>query len=218
MKRTLAKLHPSMAGRSLLTLFVIAISFFSSSSLIAQLTVGHITGHVQDASGAEIANAHISLTNEGTGVVANAVSTSTGTYTFELVNPGTYTLRVEVAGFSPQITKGIQVHVQDSVTQDFTLAVGDVSQQVTVVSAAPLLQAESASVGQIVNSKQINDLPLVGRDWTTLAHLAAGTTTTGNGGVAGLQFSANGVNATQNDFRLDGIDDNMEFYGGISTQ
>jgi len=217
MKTTLAKSFPARAGRSLVALFVIVISLFGSLTVQAQLTVGHITGHVQDTSGALVSGAHITLTNEGTGVVANAISTSTGTYTFELVNPGTYTLRVDASGFSPQITKGVQVHVQESVTQDYTLSVGDVSQQVTVVSAAPLLQAESAAIGQVINSKQVNDLPLVGRDWTTLAHLAAGTTTTGNGGVAGLQFSANGVNATQNDFRLDGIDDNMEFYGGFGT-
>ena len=183
----------------------------------AQLTVGHITGNVRDASGASIPGAQITLINEGTKNAISTVSTSTGTYSFELVNPGTYRLRVEAPGFTPQVTNGLEVHVQGSLTQDYTLAVGNVADQVTVISSAPLLQAESASVGQVVDSRQINDLPLVGRDWTTLAHLAAGTTTTGNGGVAGLSFSANGVNATQNDFRLDGIDDNMEFYGGFGT-
>jgi hypothetical protein len=74
------------------------------------------------------------------------------------------------------------------VTQDYTLATGDVTQQVTVATSSPLLQAEDAAVGQTVDSKSINDLPLVGRDWTTLAHLAAGTTTVDNGASAGLTF------------------------------
>ena len=214
---------PVSRRRSLQVLLIFVASVLLSVTANAQLTVGHVTGHVQDNSGALVSGAHVILTNEATGVSANAISTSTGTYTFEQVNPGTYTVRVEATGFAPQVAKGLQVHIQESITQDYSLAVGDVSQQVTVETAAPLLQSESASVGQVVDSKAINDLPLVGRDWTTLAHLAAGTTTTGsngsagNGGASGLSFSANGVNATQNDFRLDGIDDNMEFYGGFGT-
>ncbi|MEO8737352.1 MAG: TonB-dependent receptor [Edaphobacter sp.] len=184
----------------------------------AQLTVGHITGTVKDTSGASVSGATVTLTNNGTSIASSTSSTSTGTYTFELVNPGAYTLHVEAPGFSPQITHGVQVHIQQTVTQDYTLSVGDVTQQVTVTSETPMLQAEDAAVGQTVDTKAINDLPLVGRDWTTLAHLAAGTTTAGtNGAAAGLTFSANGVNSNQNDIRLDGIDDNMEFYGASGT-
>jgi hypothetical protein len=201
------------------SVLLVVLSTFLSLSAFAQLTVGHVTGNVKDSTGAIVPGATVTLTNEGTGIAAKATSTSSGDYTFAQVNPGSYTLRVDAPGFQSQITRGIQVHVQESATQDFSLVVGNVSEQVTVTSATPLLQAESASVGQVVDSKAINDLPLVSRDWTTLAHLAAGTTTTGsnNGAAAGLQFSANGVNTTQNDYRLDGIDDNMEFYGGFGT-
>jgi hypothetical protein len=201
--------------RSLLLLLM--LTSILSLHARAQLTVGHITGVVRDSSGAIIPGANIKLTDEGTGIVQNATSTSTGDYTFEQVNPGSYTLRVGASGFASQIIRGIQVHVQQSVTQDFSLAVGNVTDQVTVSSAVPMLQAESAEVGQTVDTKAINDLPLVSRDWTTLAHLAAGTTTTGGSTAMGLQFSSNGVNTTQNDYRLDGIDDNMEFYGGFGT-
>jgi hypothetical protein len=188
-----------------------------SLSAVAQLTVGHVTGVVKDSTGAIIPGATVTLTNEGTSISAKATSTSSGDYTFEQVNPGTYSLRVDAPGFQSAVTSHIQVHVQESVTQDYSLSVGNVAQQVTVTSATPLLQAESASVGQVVDSRAINDLPLVSRDWTTLAHLAAGTTTTSSAAAAGLQFSSNGVNTTQNDYRLDGIDDNMEFYGGFGT-
>jgi outer membrane receptor protein involved in Fe transport len=205
------------AHRSWLVLLLFLLGAIMPTGAVAQLTVGHITGNVRDRSGAIVPGARVTLTSEATGTASNTVSTATGAYTFELVNPGAYSMRVESPGFAAQIVHGIQVHIQESVTQDYTLGVGDISQQVTVTSSVPLLQAESASIGQVVDGKQINDLPLVGRDWTTLAHLAAGTTTTGNGGVSGLSFSANGVNATQNDFRLDGIDDNLEFYGGFGT-
>ena len=204
------------SAAALLSSAVLATTLMSVN-LHAQLTVGHVTGNVRDASGALVPGARVTLTDEGTGLAATASSTSTGTYTFQFVNPGSYTVRVEAPGFAPQIVHGVQVHVQESVTQDYTLSVGNASEQVTITSSSPLLQAESASVAQVVDTRQVNDLPLAGRDWTTLAHLAAGTTTTGNAGVSGLSFSANGVNATQNDFRLDGIDDNMEFYGGFGT-
>lgn len=70
----------------------------------------------------------------------------------------------------------------------------------------------------VLSAQQISDLPLFGRDWTTLAHFAAGVTTTGGEAATGLYFSANGVNECQNDTRLNGIDDNLEFYGtGGST-
>ena len=201
--------------RASILLFVLSI--FLSLNAFAQLTVGHVTGTIKDASGAIVPGATLTLTNEATGIVATTISTSSGDYTFEQVNPGSYSLRVNAKGFQAQITHGIQVHVQGSVTQDYALSVGNVSEQLTVTASTPLLQAESASISQIVDSKAINDLPLVSRDWTTLAHLAAGTTTTGGAAAAGLQFSANGVNTNQNDYRLDGIDDNMEFYGGFGT-
>jgi hypothetical protein len=198
-----------------LLLFVLSASL--SVTALAQLTVGHVTGVIKDSSGAIVPGATVTLTNEATGISAKVTSTSDGDYTFEQVNPGSYSLSVNAPGFQSEVTHGIQVHIQESVTQDYSLNVGNVSQQVTVSSSVPLLQAQSASVEQVVDSKQINDLPLVSRDWTTLAHLAAGTTTTNGSSAAGLQFSANGVNTTQNDYRLDGIDDNMEFYGGFGT-
>jgi hypothetical protein len=87
---------------------------------------------------------------------------------------------------------------------------------VTVTAAAPLLQTQDASVGQTIDGKQVNDMPLQGRDWTTLALLAAGTTTSGSS--SNPQFNVMGQNSTQNDFRLDGIDDNEEVYGGGNVQ
>lgn len=183
----------------------------------AQLTVGHITGTVTDTSGAVIVGAQVTLTNNGTGVETRTTSTSTGSYTFEQVDPGTYALRVEARGFSSAVTSGVQVHVQETVTQNYKLAVGNVTTQVTVSESTPLLQAQDASVGQEVNEQLVNNLPLVGRDWTTLAHISPGTTTVNGQAGASEAFSSNGVNSVQNDMRLNGIDDNMEFYGGFGT-
>ena len=183
----------------------------------AQLTVGHITGSVTDSSGAVVVGAQITLTNAGTGVETRTTSTSTGSYTFEQVDPGTYALRVEAKGFSTAVTGGVDVHVQETVTQNYKLAVGNVTTQVTVSESTPLLQAQDASVGQEVNEQLVNNLPLVGRDWTTLAHISPGTTAVNGSAGSAEAFSSNGVNSVQNDMRLNGIDDNMEFYGGFGT-
>ena len=193
------------------------VSALLSLSVNAQLTVGHITGTITDTTGAVIVGAQVTLTNDGTGGETRTLSASTGSYTFEQVDPGTYSLHVEAKGFTTAITTGLDVHVQQTVTQNYKLAVGNVNTQVTVSVATPLLQAQDASVGQEVNEQLVNNLPLVGRDWTTLAHIAPGTTTVNGQAGASEAFSSNGVNSVQNDIRLNGIDDNMEFYGGFGT-
>jgi Carboxypeptidase regulatory-like domain/TonB dependent receptor len=200
----------------------LALGFIVSAllplAMRAQLTVGHVTGTITDESGSVIPGADVTLTNTGTNISQRTVSTSTGSYTFEQVDPGTYALRVEAKGFSAAITNSIDVHVQQTVSQNYKLAVGNVTTQVTVSETTPLLQAQDASVGQEVNEELVNNLPLVGRDWTTLAHIAPGVTAVnGQAGTTSESFSSNGVNSVQNDIRLNGIDDNMEFYGGFGT-
>ena len=183
----------------------------------AQIATGGITGTVKDTSGAVIADAQISLTNDQTGVVQQTHSTSTGTYVFESVPVGTYTLRAAHAGFQDVVINHLDVHVQFVLTEDVALPVGSAQQQVTVSASAPLLQAESAAIGTTIESKQIIDLPLNGRDWASLAQLAAGVTTAStqfSGAPGSAYFAVDGINPWQMDFRLDGIDDNVELYGG----
>jgi hypothetical protein len=138
--------------------------------------------------------------------------------------PGTYTLKGEASGFKAFVEDGLQVQVQNTLTVDMPLITGDVSSQVTVTAAAPLLQAENASVGQTITSQTVNEMPLQSRDWVSLAQLSAGVTTAPVGNPSGdsgesdsAYFSVDGVNLWQNDFRLDGINDNIEFYGGSSV-
>jgi hypothetical protein len=158
----------------------------------------------------------VTITNAETSVVQTAQSGNSGEYVFTAVNPGTYTLKAEAPGFQRFTSTGIHAHIQDNLTIDAKLSTGSVAQNVTVTAAAPLLQTQDASVGQTIDGKQVNDMPLQGRDWTTLALLAAGTTTSGSS--SNPQFNVMGQNSTQNDFRLDGIDDNEEVYGGGNVQ
>ncbi|MGC1872111.1 MAG: TonB-dependent receptor [Acidobacteriaceae bacterium] len=205
-------------------LFAMLILIFSSTGLLAQIATGGITGTVHDQTGAVISNAKITLTNDSTGIATSTVSTSTGTYSLTGVMPGSYTLQGEAPGFQTFIEKGLQVHVQSTLTVDMPLLTGKVSNQVTVTAAAPLLQAENASVGQTITTQTINDMPLQTRDWVSLAQLSAGVATAPVGNPSGdsgrsdsAYFSVDGVNLWQNDFRLDGINDNIEVYGGSSV-
>lgn len=179
----------------------------------AQIADGQISGTVRDSTGAIVRKARITLTNVATNVRQFTLSTSTGTYVFPVVAVGTYRLSADAPGFKTYVETGIQVHVQNVDTEDITLAVGAVSQSVTVTSAAPLLQAQDASVGQTIPEASVDDLPLNGRNWFSLAQTSAGAIAPANTSPdSANQLWANGVNQNQVDYRLDGIDDNIEVF------
>ena len=211
---TLTELPERAVVVALFVCSVVWITPFSDG--FAQIATGRIVGRVTDPGGAAIANATVTITNDATGILQTVRSSTSGEYVFEAVNPGSYTLRVDAPGFGQFIRSGVQAHIQDYLTVDVSLAVGTVSQQVAVTAATPLLQQQDASVGQTINEEQVNNMPLQSRDWTTLGLLAAGTSTTA--GASNAQFNVMGQNWTQNDFRLDGIDDNVEIYGGGNIQ
>ena len=194
----------------------------------AQLDRGEITGTLEDPGGAVVPKALIVLTNINTGVKTTTQSTATGTYVFDDLLPGKYTVEVQAAGFTKYVVNEILIHVQQVTTVDAHLTTGNVQESVTVTAANPLLQAESAQVGQSIGEQTVNDLPLATRDWGSLAQLTAGVATSpsssSGGGVTpdagsseSAYFSVNGVNNWQNDFRLDGINNNIEVYGGNYT-
>src|SRR5277367_54119 len=216
--------RPQKSARFLLLPGLLGLLLLMALPLSAQIDTGGITGTATDSSGAIVSGATITLTNNATGVVLSTKSTSTGTYSINSVRPGTYTLRGEAAGFQTFVDTGLEVHLQATLTVDIAFTAGAVKQEITISAAAPLLQAENAAVGQTITSQTVNDLPLNGRNWTSLPQLAAGTSTAPVGNPSGTSgstdsayFSVDGVNLWQNDFRLNGINDNIEIYGGSSV-
>jgi hypothetical protein len=192
--------------------------------LRAQVDTGGVNGTVTDPTGAAVVDAQLTLTNPATGVSQSTRSTSTGTYSFSGVRTGTYDLKGEAPGFQVFTDKGLEVHIQNILTIDVHLSTGAVSQQVNVTSAAPLLQAENGSVGQTMTTRTVNDLPLQARNWASLSQLSAGVTTAppgqpsgDSGSTSSAFFVVDGANLWQNDFRLNGINDNIEMYGGSSV-
>ncbi len=205
----------SSQGRLILSFFsLLMLLLLMPRALFAQVDTGRVEGTVKDSTGAILPGAKISLVNDATKVAQTAVSTSSGSYVFEAVKPGTYTIEAESPGFQKYTSLGVVAHVQQNLTEDIAMSPGNLNQEVTVTSAAPLLQAQDASLGQTITGADVNNLPLSGRNWVSLAQLSAGVTTTAGGTPGSALFVTNGVNFWQNDIRLNGIDDNEEIYGG----
>ncbi len=209
------------------TKFILSLLAAVSLALCAvplwgQIDSGRVTGTVTDQSGAVVNGAKVTLTNNDTGVTATKI-TADGIYAFPAVLPGTYTLRIEATGFATHVTENVVVHVQQVDTVDAQLTPGKVTEQVVVNTTTPLLQAETAEVGQTISSVQVDDLPLNGRQWSSLGMLAPGVNTAppgynnegANGTPSSTYYSVNGQALGNNDFRLNGVGDMLEFYSGL---
>ena len=197
-----------------LAVAVLSIAFLARPGW-AQIDRGSVTGTIKDPSGGLVAGAELTLTNEATGVVQKARSTSTGTYAFESVPAATYTLHAQAQGFAAFASTGVEVHVQSVATVDVSLALGNAAQTVTVTPDATMLQSEDASLGQTVSTEEMNDLPLNGRNWISLATLASGSYLTG--GTNTTSLFVNGAEPGQVDYRVSGVNNNEEVFGGYSV-
>ncbi len=199
-----------------LTFFAIAtvaVLLLGAGSSLAQVDTGSIQGTIRDTSGAPIIGAKVVLLNEGTGATLTGITSEVGEYTFNPLRIGSYSLTVTFQGFQTSTQKNVVVNVGAQVVSDFSLQPGTVSEVVEVTSAPPVLQSQDASVGQVVDGHAVNALPLNGRNFTFLAQLAAGVNTPQadtRGNAASGAFTANGLRPAQNNYLLDGIDNNSD--------
>ena len=205
-ERTRNRRPLSIGGFAVLCLLVLS----SVTPLRAQIDTGRISGMVSDQSGGVVPAATVTLTNEGTGLRLVVKTGATGYYMFPGLRVGTYRVEIEAAGFAKFLQLGIPLNVQQDVVINAILQPGSVTQTIEVTGAPPLLQTQNASVGQVIGTNAVNDLPLNGRDWTQLAQLMAGATYSQPDSSGRPYFSANGHPLDQNDYRLNGINNNDE--------
>ena len=199
---------------------VLLLGFSLTTHLAAQVDMGSISGVIRDQSGAAIPNAKVVLTNEDTNISASTTTGSEGQYTFSPVKAGRYSVSAFATGFRTVKQNNVTLDVQQKRAVDILLPIGQTTETVVVDAAPPLLQTLDASVGQVVEERAINNLPLNGRNFTFLAQLSAGVTqgqqdTRGLGGSG--SFAANGLRPAQNNYLLDGIDNNtnlVDFLNG----
>ncbi|MGA7226500.1 MAG: carboxypeptidase-like regulatory domain-containing protein, partial [Candidatus Acidiferrales bacterium] len=191
----------------------LALISFSARPLCAQVDTGAILGTVADTSGSVVQGATVTLTNEGTSATLSTTTGNDGGYKFTPVRIGSYKLTVTSKGFEKIERPHVTVNVGENVVANFSLRPGNVTTTVEVTAALPVLQSQDASVGQVINSRNVNDLPLNGRNFTFLAQLAAGVNTPQadtRGNAASGAFAANGDRPAQNNYLLDGIDNNSD--------
>jgi len=184
-----------------------------AQGLYAQIDTGTVLGTVKDQTGAVIPGAKVTLTNEGTNFAVATTSGADGGYVFTPVRIGTYSVSAEAAGFAKGVQSQLSLSINQSLVADLTLKPGAVTQTVEVTAVAPVMQTQDASVGQVINSQSVNNLPLNGRNFTFLAQIVAGVNTPQadtRGNAASGAFSANGLRPAQNNYLLNGIDNNSD--------
>ena len=138
--------------------------FHIEPTAAAQTTAGSFVGHVVDQGGSVVQNATLVLRNEATGVSLTQQTTSSGDYTFNSVQPGPYELSVTSGGFQRQVISHLNLDIQQTLREDFTLQIGESTVTVQVTAETPLIQTDSVYVGNIVEGKQIEQTPLNGRE------------------------------------------------------
>jgi hypothetical protein len=202
-----------------------ATVLFNAAVGKAQNAQGGILGHVNDASGATVVGAKVTLTNTDTSGTKTFTTTGSGDYQFIDLNPGHYKVAVNINGFERQVTSSLLVEVNQTVRQNFTLNIGSVSQQAVISADTQMLQTDDATLGGVISSDLMSKLPLNGRDFTNLLQISVGASVT-PGGIQttgyvlhGLnpsfqEVSVNGARADSIAYSVDGVNDTDYFFSG----
>ena len=206
--------------RNCFLISVLPLLLCAGFPLAAQST-GRIDGTVVDPTGSAVPNAEVICTNSGTGLARTVNTNGQGIFVFPDLPIGGYALSVSVQGFQPQRRDNVSLITGQSLSLNFSLVIGNASQQVEVTEGAPLVQTDSSSVQTSVTQRQMQDLPLNGRNALQLTTLTPGTVLTNVGTESGQQdntgLSVNGLRATQNNFQLDGTNYTNRFFDSVPT-
>ncbi len=188
---------------------------------LAQYTEGSISGTVTDSTGAVLSGSNVVVTNAQTGEARQVTTDSEGLYRVASLRPGTYEIKFEQTGFKTGIVRNIMVVVNTVVRADAQLEPGDIAETIVITSDPTLVNTEEGRVVDTLNTRQVQELPLNGRDINQLALLQPGVTATLAPVISNTQFnrfnfgfSANGATPRGNNYVLDGVSNNNEWLGG----
>jgi Carboxypeptidase regulatory-like domain/TonB dependent receptor len=178
---------------------------------LAQTDTGSIVGTVRDASGVVMAGAKVDIIDTATAVTRTLVTNGDGEYQALQLIPGIYTIKASQSGFATAVRESVTINVQTRAQVDFQLTVGAVTTEIQVGASSQLLETQTAGVSGVLNTQEVNDLPLNGRDYDQLALTQPGVFRNNvvSNAAEGL-FSVNGNLQLQNYFQLDGIDNNSK--------
>jgi len=197
----------------------------TASAALAQFDTATVVGTVRDASNAVVPTAKVTLTGAETGISVVKTSSENGGFEFAAVRPGVYVVTAEKVGFALALVENVVVQVGARLRVDLQMPVGQVTEKVEVTASSPLLETDSSQRGQVISGDQTRALPLISREYSSLALLTTGvkiagsSLTTGNTPREGA-FNVNGLRSPFNNFLIDGVDNNA--YGtsnqGFSNQ
>jgi hypothetical protein len=190
---------------------MICVALALSLPMFSQTTTGRIIGNVHDQSGAAVAGATLTVTDIQRGIVRNATTDDSGGYVVSNLEPGVYSVRVEAKGFKSVERQDILIEVATDVTVEIPLSPGDVKETIVVTSEIPLVNTTSSVLGGTLSNKEINDLPLNGRNYENLLQLRPGVVRYPGGGFS--TTSSNGLRAEDNAYLVDGLFNSEPFSG-----
>ena len=185
----------------------LVLFFLGLTAALAQITSGNIAGLVEDPSGAVVPNAEISVKQNSTGEVRTTRTTGSGEFSVTFLQPGSYAVTASASGFKSKTLSDITLRVDQTANLRITLEIGSSTETVEVTGAAPLVDSATSSLGQVIENKQILELPLNARNPFALG-LLSGNTTPMFGMGSNLPFIAGGGRFSANEVTLDGIDNN----------
>lgn len=198
-----------MPRKDLCLLFVLA--GLLTAPLLAVGPTGTIVGTVSDPSGAVVPSAQVTVRNQETNAARQVETNEDGDYTVPLLPPGLYQISAEKAGFRRSLYSSVDLNVDQTVRVDFTLQVGHLREEVAVTESVPVIQTDTSALGQVIDRRQVRNLPLNERNFLSFALLVPGGQMPVEGSQNSTQGGAiavNGAREQSNDFLLDGVDNN----------
>jgi hypothetical protein len=217
----------------LASFFAITFLLLSAQRVAAQTASARVEGIITDRSGAVLPGVMVTATNVGTNASRSVISDSRGAYTIAALPVGDYRVQAELSGFKPEVTP-ITLTVNQVARMDFKLQLGGVTEIVTVTAAAPLIEKSTSEISTLIDHKQIENLPLNGRNFTQLATLVPGVTRGVPGGNAagggdgtnaetfryaefgGAGLSVNGLREQFNNYLIEGVDNNESLVNSLA--
>jgi len=188
-----------------LTIVLLSVPMFS------QTVTGRILGTITDSTGAAIRGANVTITDTQRGITRNLVTDDSGAYVAPTLSPGVYKVRAEAKGFKTVERVNIPVEVAQDVAIDLTLPPGQANETVVVTEEVPLLNTTTSTLGGTLSNKEINELPLNGRNYENLLQLRPGVVRYPGGGFS--TTSSNGLRAEDNAYLIDGLFNSEPFSG-----
>lgn len=204
----------------------LAVGLLFANALPAQYDTAAILGNVRDAKGGAVVNAIVTARNLQTGITATTNTGDDGSFILPTLRIGRYRVSAEMTGFAAAVAEEVPLTVNARQRVDLTMQVSAVSETVNVVAVTPLLETDNSSKGQVIQARQITELPVLGRTYSSFALLSPGVRESNSSNSGSIAFrregayNVNGLRSVFNNFVLDGADNN--FYGttnqGFSNQ